>query len=380
MVYVTHFKCLRCGEVYTIEELGKIPRCTICNSALDVVYDYDSIRSAILKDDFMRAPPSHWKYWAFLPAMDLSRIVTLGEGHTPLLENKRLTGFIEAGRVLIKYEAMNPTGSFKDRGSSLEVTKALELKNREVALASTGNMGASVAAYAAFAGLKCRVYVPAITPPTKIKQMEAYGAEVVRVDGDYVDAMRLAEKYVMAQEDTFLTGDYVWRCEGTKTVGFEILDQLYWRTPDAIFVPIGNGTLTWGLYSALKDLARVGITERIPRIIGVQAEGCSPIVKSWEEGVERITPVHDPQTVASALACGDPIYGLYALRAIRESRGTAVTVSDSEILHAQKLLGAHGIFVEPSGAVAYAGALKIKEKLDEQVIVALATGHGLKGI
>lgn len=380
MVYVTHFKCLKCGAVYRIEEVGKIPRCTLCNSALDVVYDYDSIRSALLKDDFMRDAPSHWKYWAFLPAMDLSRIVSLGEGHTPLLENSRLTELVGAGRVLIKYEAMNPTGSFKDRGSSLEVTKALELKNREVVLASTGNMGASVAAYAAFAGLRCRVYVPGITHPTKIKQMQAYGAEVVEVEGDYVDAMRLAEEYVEAEDGSFLTGDYVWRCEGTKTVGFEILDQLYWRIPDVIFVPIGNGTLTWGLYSALKDLTRVGITERMPRIIGVQAETCSPIVKAWERGVERITPIHDPQTVASALACGDPIYGLYALRAIRESRGIAMSVSDEEILRAQRLLGTHGIFVEPSGAVALAGALKIKEKLEEQTVVCLATGHGLKGI
>src|SRR3989304_2684406 len=171
MVYVTGFKCFRCGRKhrsYEIERLP-IPRCE-CGSAVDAEYDYRLIKKVILRDEFMRSPPTHWKYWAFMPVKDLSKKITMGEGGTPLLENKRLG---KSGRLLIKYEAANPTGSFKDRGFSLEITKALEFRKHKVALASTGNMGASVAAYAAYAGLECTVFIPAdIVGKEKITQMK----------------------------------------------------------------------------------------------------------------------------------------------------------------------------------------------------------------
>ena len=263
----------------------------------------------------MRAKPTHWKYWAFMPVKDLSRIITMGEGGTPLLENKRLG---ENGRLLIKYEAANPTGSFKDRGSSLEITKALEFRKHRVVLASTGNMGASVAAYAAYAGLGCRVFIPDIAGKEKITQIKAYGAETVAVEGDYSVAIRQAEEYVISNSDSFLTGDYPWRSEGTKTVGFEIADQLYWHVPDYIVVPVGNGTLIWSIYEAFRELALVGITDRVPRIIGVQVEACAPVVHAWENKLDEIIPVRDPKTIATAIACGDPIDGLAALRAIRD--------------------------------------------------------------
>ena len=373
MVYVTGFRCFRCGKKYKPEEIERlpIPRC-MCGSALDAEYDYNSIKEVILRDDFMRYKPAHWKYWAFMPVKDLSKIITMGEGGTPLLENKRLG---QNGRLLIKYEAANPTGSFKDRGSSLEITKAIENGKQNVALASTGNMGASVAAYAAFAGLECKVFVPDIAGKEKIKQIKAYGAETVGVEGDYSVAIKQAEKYVVSNSNSFLTGDYPWRSEGTKTVGFEIADQLYWNIPDYVVVPVGNGTLIWSISEAFRELTLVGITDKIPRIIGVQVENCAPVVDAWENELAEIIPVRDPDTIASAIACGDPIDGLAALKAIRDSNGEALRVSDKEALDARDKLARNGIFVEPSGAVAYAGAVK---KGLEGTVVVLATGHGLK--
>ncbi|KAB2947135.1 MAG: threonine synthase [Candidatus Methanoperedens nitroreducens] len=373
MVYVTGFRCFRCGRLhkpYEIERLP-IPRCE-CGSAVDAEYDYKSIKKVILRDEFMRTPATHWKYWAFMPVKDLSKCISMGEGSTPLLENKRLS---KTGRLLIKYEAVNPTGSFKDRGSALEITKALEFKKKKVALASTGNMGASMAAYAAFAGLKCKVFIPDIVGKEKIMQIKAYGAETILVAGDYSVAMRRAEEFVMSNNDSFLTGDYPWRSEGTKTVGFEIADQLYWHVPDYIVVPVGNGTLIWSIYEAFHELALVGITDKIPRIIGVQVENCAPVADAWENNLKEIIPVKNPKTIATAIACGDPIDGLAALRAIRDSGGFAIKITDNEALLARNLLSCNGIFVEPSGAVAYAGY--IKNKL-EGTGVCIATGHGLK--
>lgn len=373
MVYVTGFKCFKCGRTHKPHEIERlpIPRCE-CGSAVDAEYDYKSIQKVILRDEFMRVPPSHWKYWAFMPIKDLSRCITMGEGGTPLLENKRLS---KTGRLLIKYEAANPTGSFKDRGSSLEITKALEFKKHKVAVASTGNMGASMAAYAAFAGLGCKVFIPNIAGKEKVTQIKAYGAEAIAVEGDYALAIKQAEEYVLSHSDSFLTGDYPWRSEGTKTVGFEIADQLYWHVPEFVVVPVGNGTLIWSIYEAFRELSLVGITDNIPQIIGVQVENCAPLVQAWENGLNEIIPVRNPVTIATAIACGDPIDGLAALRAIRNSGGFAVRVSDEEALSARDTLARNGIFVEPSGAVAYAGFLK---KELSGTVVCLATGHGLK--
>jgi threonine synthase len=373
MVYVTGFRCFRCGRLHKPHEIEAlpIPRCE-CGSAVDAEYDYKSIKKVILRDEFMRTSPTHWKYWAFMPVKDLSKCIAMGEGATPLLENKRLS---KKGRLLIKYEATNPTGSFKDRGSSLEITKAIEFKKKKVALASTGNMGASMAAYAAFAGLECKVFIPDIVGKEKITQIKAYGAETITVNGDYSVAIRRAEEYVISNSDSFLTGDYPWRSEGTKTIGFEIADQLYWHVPDHIVVPIGNGTLIWSIFEAFRELLVVGITDKIPGIIGVQVEKCAPVADAWEKNLDEIIPVRDPKTIATAIACGEPIDGLAALKAIRDSGGFAIKITDQEVLVARNELSHNGIFVEPSGAVAYAGYMKTQV---EGTVVCIATGHGLK--
>ena len=379
-MYVKFFRCFKCGETYLPKDVIALPvmRCEKCGSAIDAEYDYDLIRKEILSDSFRRDAPTHWKYWPFLPVSDLSSLVTLGEGATPLLTQSAITESTGASNLYIKYEAQNPTGSFKDRGSSLEMTKALEFGKKKVVVASTGNMGASIAAYAAFTSIACVVFVPDIAADAKIAQMRAHGADVRVIDGDYSVAMASAEDYVRTHGDSFLTGDYPWRCEGTKTVGFEILDQLYWKVPDYVIAPIGNGTLLWSLYEAFREMVCVGITERMPRIFGVQAENCNPVVRAWESNAPTIEPVADPETIATAIACGNPIDGLAALRAMQDSDGMGINVNESDILEARDTLARHGILVEPSGAVAYAGACKVSDTLAGKIVVCIATGHGLK--
>lgn len=378
MVYVKFFKCIGCGSSYSPEKIQACPvmRCLRCNAALDAEYDYESIQHTILKDEFMRECPRHWKYWAFMPVSDLSMIVTMGEGGTPLIDLTRLMP--EAKRFLVKYEAANPTGSFKDRGSSLEITKAVIGGKKRAVLASTGNMGSSVAAFAAFAGLECKIIAPDFVSRAKIAQMTAYGAEIELISGDYSDAMKIAENHVRSDHESFLAGDYPWRCEGTKTVGFEIADQMYWRVPDVVIVPIGNGTLLWSVFKAFRELMITGITDKMPRMIGVQAEACDPVVRAWEEHADTIVPITGPETVATAIACGDPIDGLLALKAIRESGGICMRVTDDEIIMARDELGSNGVFAEPSGAVAFAGARNAGDLLNQKTVVCIVTGHGLK--
>lgn len=380
VVEIKRLRCFDCDSEYLPEEIGslKVMRCMKCNSVLDVEYDYEPIKRLAFSDSFRRQKPEHWKYRQFLPISDTSPRISMGEGGTALLTQKSLTKSLGASRLHIKYEAQNPTGSFKDRGTAVEITKALESNKNKVVVASTGNMGASIAAYCAFMDMRCMVFLPDITADEKIKQIRAHHVDVHLVDGDYSLAMKAAEEYVQNNEDTFLAGDYPWRCEGTKTLGLEIIDQLYWTPPDCVIVPIGNGTLLWGIYKAFKELLLAGFIEHVPNIIGVQANRCNPVTHAWKTGSKYIEPISNPKTIATAIACGDPIYGIAALRGIRESDGMAINVSEEEILAARNELARHGIFVEPSGAVAYAGALRIKDILKEKEVVCLATGHGLK--
>lgn len=365
-------RCVKCGRSFPINL--QIFECDSCQSALDIVYDYDIVKSHILKEDFRREPVSHWKYWMFYPVDNLSKRVTMGEGGTPLLESKHNKN------MFYKTEFVNPTCSFKDRGSSIEITKALELGVKEVACASTGNMGASVASYSARAGIKCTIYLPPIAADSKIAQIKAAGAGIVNVKGTYDDAVKATLK-LREQKHIYLTGDYAYRGEGTKSVGFEIIDQLGWQVPDYLVMPVGNAVLFSSVYKAMRELKEVGMIQKLPKLVAVQAKGCSPIVESFNNhrghGKEMtIVPVKNPKTIASAIACGNPVDGLQALEALDKTHGLAVAVTDKELIDARKALGNEGVWVEPSGAAAAAGIEKLGLK---GTIVAVLTGHGLKG-
>lgn len=366
MSHILRIACFSCGAKYPADAV--IFECTKCKGPLEIIYNYEEIKKHILREEFRHAHITHWKYWPFYPIHDLSRIVTLQEGGTPLLLSRKKGYYF-------KNEGLNPTGSFKDRGTTMELTHVTELGVKDIACATTGNMGASIAAYAARAGsVKATFYIPTFASKIKYVQIEAYGGKIIPVKGTYEDALQMT-KELREKKGTYLTGDYPYRGEGEKSVGFEIIDQLDWHAPDYIVIPIGNGTLLYGLYKALKELHIVGLLDRLPHLVGVQARGCSPLVAAFQKKKKRFSPVTKPKTIASAINCGNPVDGVKALYALYGTKGSAIAVTDAEIRHAQKELGKEGIYAEPGGATAYAGALKLGL---QGTVVVLVTGHGLK--
>ncbi len=357
-------KCFKCGKTYSPQTI--IFECDECGYSLDVQYDYKLIKKMINRNFFYQIAPSHWKYWAFYPVKDLQKVVSMQEGGTPLIQSKKNKNYF------FKYEGCNPTGVFKDRGPSIEITKAAEFGVKKVICASTGNMGASVSAYAQRAGIKAEIFVPTFAEKQKLRQIKAYGAKVTVMQGTYDDVLEHTQK-LREKTGVYLTGDYPYRAEGQKSVGFEIIDQLNWKIPENIVVPIGNGTLIWSVYKACFELKETGFIKKIPKIIGVQAKGCNPVVNAFKKGKNEVKALKKTKTIASAINCNNPVDGMQALHAIRKSKGNAVEVSDAEILKAQKELGEEGIFAETSGAVSFAGAKKLKLK-GKTVIVVTATG------
>lgn len=366
MTLAQSIRCVKCKKVYPPQTI--IFECGACRGPLDVVYDYVKIRRKIITDDFKRSYVSHWKYWPFYPVANLASIVTLHEGGTPLLPSKNMHGFF------FKNEGVNPTGSFKDRGTTVEVTKAKEFKVAEVSCASTGNMGASVAAYCARAGIRSTIFLPDFASKTKKQQISAFDSRIVSVQGTYEDAV-MRTKQLREKKHIYLMGDYAYRGEGEKSVGFEIIDQLNWNIPDYIVMPVGNATLFSAVYKALYELREVGLIKKIPRLVGVQAKGCNPLVVAYHEGLTDIAPLKRPKTIASAINCGNPVDAIKALHALRHSHGIMCDVTDKEMLTARKDITKEGLWVEPSAAASFAGAKKLGLTGD---VVCVLTGHGLK--
>ena len=285
--------------------------------------------------------------------------------------------------LYVKNEGANPTGSFKDRGMTVGVSKALEFNVKTVICASTGNTSASLAAYAARAGLNCVVLIPhGKIALGKLSQAMMYGAKVVAVKGNFDAALKI----VVNASKTFglylLNSINPFRIEGQKSAAFEICEQLGWKAPDRIIIPVGNAGNITAYWKGFKELEAIEIIKKLPKMTGVQASGASPIVNAFVNGSERIEPVSDPETIATAIRIGNPVNWKRALKAIRESGGVAVTVTDDEIIYAQKLLArTEGIFVEPASAASIAGLKKLIESGEigsEETVVCIATGHGLK--
>jgi len=362
--------CVECGKEYSIRQ--NIFHCPSCGGPLDILYDYKKVKASLDKKDFLKQTPTHWKYWMFYP-VDPKRKVTMGEGGTPLIKSRLFDN------VWFKYEAINPTGSFKDRGSSIEVTKAVQLDVKKVCCASTGNMGASVAAYCARAGIRCRIFLFGRACSNKIKQIKAHGAEIVQIKGDYIQALEKCEEFAK-KNNWYLMGDYPYRGEGQKSVGFEIADQMDWVPPSYVLAPMGNGTLIYAMWDGFQELKTMKLTDKLPRMIGFQSKGCSPIVNAYKKNFTMVSPIDNPKTLATAIECADPLDGKKALNALRDSGGFAEDLTDQEIVDAQVLLAREeGLFVEPSGAVSLAGYLKVRRKLNGK-IVCILTGHGLKDL
>lgn len=342
---------------------------------MDIIFDYDEIKKMILKESFLRQPITHWKYWMFYPTQDLDKRITLGEGGTQLSQSNKF-GFED---LWLKIETTNPTGSFKDRGSTIEITRAKELNAASLCCASTGNMGASIAAYAAKADMRCKVFLPTNVLKGKIQQIKIYGADIVKVKGNYTQALKSCEEY-SKKTKTYLVGDYPYRGEGEKSVGFEIADQLNWSAPDYIITPMGNGTLIYAIWDAFVDMKKVGLIDYLPKMIGIQADGCSPIVDAWRKDLKEVKPLNRSKTSASAIDCPSPVDGIKALEAIRKSHGFAEAVTDKEMLKArEELAGKEGVFAELAGVASLTAAAKMKKELDGK-IVCIISGSGLKDL
>jgi threonine synthase len=326
-------------------------------------------------------PISATKYLQFLPIQDFRKIVSLNEGGTPLQHCTRLGKKLGLSRLFVKNEGANPTGVFKDRGSMVELTKAVELGAKAIACASTGNMAGSVSAYAAMAGLPCYVVIPEGTPLGKMAQTVSYGARIIQIRGTYADCVPLCQR--MAEERGFyLAGDYAFRLEGAKTCAYEIVEQLQWKVPDVVIVPIGCGTHLAGIWKGFKDFHALGLIDHLPRIVGVQPEIVPTVVEAWRQGKKRFVKVEKPASVASAVSIGVPQDDVKALAAIIDSGGCGETASDDAILDAEQMLAStESLFVEPASAipVAVLSTLLAKKLIaPNETVVCIATGTGLK--
>ncbi|MEM3839458.1 MAG: pyridoxal-phosphate dependent enzyme, partial [Candidatus Micrarchaeaceae archaeon] len=307
-------------------------RCGSCNSILEVKYDYSKLD---LPKKFRGKKASNKKYLPFLPVKALS--AGLGEGGTPLV--RKHFGDLGGVSLLMKLETLNPTRSFKDRGSAVEITKAADLGFSEVACASTGNMGMSIAYYARKAGIKSTIFISSGANKSKIAMIKKYGAKVVKVNGDFNYALKMSEKFALSKP-VFLCGDYHYRKEGQKTVIFEILDQLG-TTPDFIFLPVGNATLLSAAYKGLAEYKMLGWIRRLPKIVAVQSSACAPFVKAYNRK-EKIGYIR-PKTIADAIAVGYPTFGDQGISAIKKTKGFAISVPDSAIASAARFLYKNGV-------------------------------------
>lgn len=372
--------CIECGAKYSPSEV--IYKCRNCGDLLSVEYG-EEVMNAAISANWIKRSLSVWRYIELLPVSDRNKIVSLGEGGTSLNKCLRLGNELGLRRIYVKNEGENPTGSFKDRGMTVGVTKALELGIKRVACASTGNTSASLAAYAAKAGLECIVLIPSGKVAFgKLIQAIIYGAQVIQVKGNFDDALKIVEKLCSTYPIYLLNSLNPFRLEGQKTIAFEIWDQLERSVPDKIIVPVGNAGNISAIWKGFKELYSMDLIDKLPKMIGIQAEGAAPIAEALKKGLKKIKFVEKPETIATAIRIGSPVNWKKAIKAIRESGGFAETVSDKEILEAQRFLArCEGIFIEPASAASIAGLIKLaKNGLigEDEEVVCIATGHGLK--
>lgn len=371
-------ECIECGAGHSLNE--RVYVCSKCGGLLEIrLTELPELDLTL----WSARPLGVWRYRELLPIDEKIDVVSLGEGGTGLHECRRLAGDLGLKRLHVKNEGENPTGSFKDRGMTVGVTKALDLGAESVMCASTGNTSASLAAYAARAGLRCFVLIPTgKIAAGKLAQAIVHGARIVEIDGNFDDAMRAVVEATRNPKSPYLLNSInPFRVEGQKTIAYEINDQLH-RLPDIIVLPVGNAGNMTALWKGLLELKALDLADKLPRLIGVQAEGASPIANAFRSGLDHVEPIARPETIATAIRIGSPVNWKRALVAARNSGGLIETVTDREILEAQRALASReGIFIEPASASTVAGVGKLVEEsvisTDEEV-VCIATGSGLK--
>lgn len=351
---------------------------------MEIKYDANELTQSAKTSDWKTKPLSVWRYRPFMPIHETSQLVTLGEGGTGLHHSVHLGNELGIKNLHVKNEGENPTGSFKDRGMTVGVTKAVELGVRHVICASTGNTSAALAAYAARAGIKCTVLIPSgKIAYGKLSQAMIHGAKVLQVKGNFDEALEFVLKLGEAHKDIYLLNSInPFRIEGQKSLGYEICEQLNYEAPDRIIIPVGNAGNISAVWKGLKEFYELGLIKKLPKMTGIQAAGSAPIAQAIKTNSDKITPVEHPETIATAIRIGAPVSWKKAVNAIHESHGTAETVTDDEILDAQKILARiEGIFVEPASASSIAGLKKLVKGgiiMEDEKVVCITTGHGLK--
>lgn len=381
MSHVTHLECAKCGLTYDASKLQNL--CT-CGGPLLVRYDLARIKASVTKDDLKGRVASLWRYKELLPVNDDKNIVTLGEGMTPLLSASSLGEAIGLPDLWLKDEGLNPTGTFKSRGAATGMSKAKELGVKTVAMPTAGNAGGAWAAYAARAGVEMIVIMPIDAPAITMKECYTYGARTYLVKGLISDAGKIVGKAVKKYgyfDASTLKEPY--RIEGKKTMGLEILEQFGWEIPDAILYPTGGGVGLIGIWKALDELEAMGwIGSKRPKLISVQASGCAPIIRAWNEGKEVSEFWQGANTLAGGMRVPKALGDFIVLKAVKETGGTCLAVTDEQILEALHLTARkEGMFICPEGAGAVAAAKMLRDsgflKKEERVVI-LNTGSGLK--
>jgi threonine synthase len=383
MAYFTGFTCVHCAAAYPPDR--DLLLCPACDNLLEATYDYARIAREVDRDALLRRPDDVWRWLELLPVLDPSRIVTLGEGGTPLLRSDRLARAVGVRELWLKSDATaNPTGSLKDRSITVSATKALEFGYGVLACDSTGNKASSTAAYAARAGLRSVVFCPHDTPVPKMAQAIFFGARLIRVKGHYSEINAMYRRLIASGRVKWYDcgTDNPFRYEGKKTYAYEIAHALGWRAPDRILHPAAGGMSLAKTWKGFNELKTLGWLDGLPKMTLVQGAACAPMVRAWETQAPAIAPVEKGPTIASALAASDPaLLGARTLAAVRESGGAAAAVTDDEIRAAMLDLAHEGLFIEPSGAVTLAALRKLVASghvhRDESVVCVL-TGSGFK--
>jgi len=381
MTTITHLECSMTGERYPA---GTLQNLSSGGWPLLVRYDLEAARRNWNRDWIPSGPTSMWRYAPVLPVRNPASIVSLGEGLTPMVRSGRLAEKLGCADLWIKDDGVNPTGSFKARGLSCAISMAKELGVKKVAIPSAGNAASALAAYAAAAGMEAHIFMPSDVPQANYIECKAFGARVTLVDGLISDCAKIvAERKDREGWFDVSTLKEPYRIEGKKTMGYEIAEQFQWSLPDAIFYPTGGGVGLIGMWKAFAEMETLGwLGPKRPKMIAVQAEGCQPVVRAFEQGAERSEFWQNATTVSSGLRVPKPLGDFLILRAVRESGGTAIAVSDGESLDAGLELAAlDGMFAAPEGAACVAALRKLLANgflKSEERIVIYNTGAGLK--
>ena len=379
MPHVSGLRCRECDREYPVEPLNV---CDFCFGPLEVVYDYASIGNSISRESIANGPLTMWRYQDLLPVSS-EYVLDMGTGFTPLVRAKNLGRVLGLDNLYIKNDSVNPTFSFKDRVVSVATAKALEFEFDVLACASTGNLAGAVAAHGAKAGMKTMVFFPADLEKGKIIGAGIYGAELVAVDGTYDQVNRLCSELADNHHWAFVNINMrPYYAEGSKTLGYEVAEQLGWRAPDNCVVPAASGSMFTKIWKSFNEMADLGLIDRPKTGMHLaQAKGCSPIVEAYDLGTPHVRPVV-PDTIAKSLAIGNPADGFYALQTVAASNGSAVVAHEDEVVEGIQLLAeTEGIFTETAGGVVVSGLRRLVKKgviKRDELTVAYVTGNGLK--